>query len=1663
MKRYLLSIILALIFVGIGYGQMWNGVDSLYGNEWIDFDKDYYKFTVSEDGIYRISRSALEQSGFPINTQPGSALRLYAFGEQVPLYVSTDNMFGGSDYIEFFAEKNTDQLDKYLFQDPDEEQLNPEFSMYSNSSHYYLTWSNANNAARYENISNDLSNPGSPVGYFMYTLKFVSGDRPYSWFNSDKVRFSNYDGGEGFASEYMRNIDVNFAADGLITDGPQSSLSVRMASDILEHELEIKFNGNSLIEESFYGFGLRKYDFNLNNSAVNADNTLNVYGNADDKDRYAMAVAKLTYPRNFNFDGANSFLFSLQSSSKQYLEIDNFNADGNTPVLYDVTSRMRIVTSLNNGQIQVVLPQGAEDRKIFLSNNGNAVNDITSLNKINLPNLNESDANYIIITHPALNNANSGTNQIAEYAAFRSSPLGGNYDVKIVHVTDIYEIFGYGVERHPIAIRNFANFVKLKWTNPEMFFIIGKAREYISTRFESELNDPANETFYVPTFGIPGADNLLVSSGNKSDIPVLPVGRLAVNDAEEIATYLEKVKTMAQTVNAPQTIEDRAWMKNILHLSGGDVTLQNTIADNLKSFENIIENNTFGADVTTFYKTSTDPVQISESEAIFNLINNGVSLITFFGHSGAGTFDFNIDNPNNFSNAGKLPLIISLGCYSGNIHTTGEGISERFVLYEDKGAGAFLATTGPGYVPALNVFGREFYQKLGEDNYGDPLGKVIRESIKLLDASSSFIIQSLVQQLTLNGDPAIVLNPHPGPDFTVDNKSVTLNPAVLNAQLENFDLSFDVVNIGSVIRDSFMLIIEQQLPNGEKFVLKQEKIAAPFSKASLSYNLPNFGSTAAGLNRIFIKVDTENNIDELPAPAAEMNNSLIGADNFEGFPIFIFDNSMEPIFPADFGIVNDEQPVKLVSSSRDALVGMTKFIMELDTTESFNSPFKIRHEITQLGGVLNWEPTVNWEDEKVYYWRISPDSTSVESPFIWKNRSFTYLADSEPGWSQSHFYQYKKNEFDGMKVNPGENLEYLTNGFFITLRNKVNEPDDPPAYIYDFGNAASSVRPWNFINSGIAVVVGDKITGVAQPNPAPGQFGSVNPSYSRVFAFPTNTPAERQLVMNFLENEIPTGNYVWFFTVLHNQTSDFHPEDWAADEDIYGNSIFSLLESQGATEIRNLESSGSKPYTFIYKKDEEVLAEDLAIDFDETIVSEVFIPILRTSGTIASTEIGPAIQWSDFSWGLEADDDPADSTFVQIFGVNVDGSLDTLESNLIANDYDLSGIDATMYPNLRVSLVSEDDAMRTATDLTHWRVTYTGLPDIAIDPNTFLNVYQDTLNEGESFLFEAAITNTSSYPITNTEVVATFTDNGNSTVQTEAIKNLAPGESTNVAFESSSFNSAGYNNFLIEANPEDVPKELYRFNNIATYNYFVKSDNSNPLLEVTFDGTPIMNGDIVSAKPHVTVSLKDENPYLQLNDTSLLKLILKDPNGVTTGINFSDPSVTFYPAGQGRNEAVVEWDPTFEIDGDYELIVQGEDVTGNQSGALDYKIIFKIINKKMISNVLNYPNPFSTATRFVYTLTGDEAPAYFKIQIFSASGKIVKEITQDELGPMKVGTHQTDFVWDGTDDFGDRLANGVYFYKVVTKNAMGESYESYLNGNVDKFFEQGLGKLVIMR
>ena len=79
----------------------------------------------------------------------------------------------------------------------------------------------------------------------------------------------------------------------------------------------------------------------------------------------------------------------------------------------------------------------------------------------------------------------------------------------------------------------------------------------------------------------------------------------------------------------------------------------------------------------------------------------------------------------------------------------------------------------------------------------------------------------------------------------------------------------------------------------------------------------------------------------------------------------------------------------------------------------------------------------------------------------------------------------------------------------------------------------------------------------------------------------------------------------------------------------------------------------------------------------------------------------------------------------------------------------------------------------------------------------------------------------------------------------------------------------------------------------------------------------------------------------------------------------------------------------------------------------------------------------------------------------TVSGRVVREITQDEIGPIRIGNNITSYAWDGRDEFGDQLANGVYLYRVFIKQG-GQSMKQR-STSADKAFKNGFGKLYILR
>lgn len=1662
--KHLITTSLFLLLTLSLHAQMWNGQDTLYGNEWIRYDQSYYKFKVADDGVYRIPFEQLQAAGIPTGSVRGQQFQLFHLGEEIPVHVSTDELMAAGDYLEFYGEKNRSELDRYLYTDPDADLLNPEYSLITDSAAYFLTWVPVGTPTlRYTTIENDLTNLPAPEAWYWAEEKIVFSDqllKRYTKFNGVDIYYSHFDG-DGFGHAYTEETAFTLSAPNRYAGGPDASLQINLMgnSNSEGHALQIDMNSQLIESDTFFGTKIRKYQYAFAPASLSDEIELTVRG-LNATDRYGVSLGKIRYPATFQFDAPNLASLELPpANGERYLALNGLRNES-----YIVLEpEQRLMARVNGSALhELKLPARSGSRQLIWQA-ASTVNTVSPLKPVQFTDFQEANTNYLIISSDRLFDDGNGNNWVQAYADYRSSPDGGNYQTAIIEIQQLFDQFAYGIDFHPLSVRNGFYYLNgKKWKDLAFLFLIGKGQEYRSIRKNDALQTAiASGDMLIPSFGYPASDNLLLTLNEKRVSPI-PIGRLAATNSREVQIYLEKVKEIEASGKLPQSISERAWTKQILHLGGGSsASEQNNIRSGLEIMAQEIEQNAFGGSVKSFYKNSTDVIQNSISQEIFEYINSGTAIITFFGHSSPGTFDFNIDNPENYENKGRYPLMLSLGCYSGNLFGTSKSISERFTFFEDKGTVVFGASRGLGFISSLSTFANSFYKNIGEIHYGKSIGEALRATYLDHQSNEWIGMSTLVEQFTIHGDPAIRLHPVDGPDYVIDPASVSFTPEVVTSQLDSLEFNFEVVNLGLHRPDSMSIIVQQELPGGSKIEHPIIRVESPAYSERYQVKLPVLGKEAVGLNTFFLTVDAENEISESPQPAAENNNELIKENGTPGISLFIIDNTARPIFPPKFAIIG-ESPI-LRASTSNTMAPNRSYIIELDTSMSFQSPVKQSQKINQRGGIIEWAPNFSFQDGKVYYWRISQDSVNAEVAYNWENSSFSFLKNSPNGWRQAHYWQWLEGEMETLKINDKRQFQFIENVRDFRIRNTVRSVDNnlrPNGLVN--GNIWSDFFRFNIAQS-LTVVVVDTV-GQFWLNFKPGEFGSVNSNAVRIasYPFPTSTLEERAKVITFLEDIIPDDHYVFVYPALRDTIHDLNIAEWESDSlQLDGKNIFNVLEKQGALFVRNLKNE-MRPYVFAYRKNKLTLGEKIAATKRDVADFETVLPGLWTEGIYRTPLIGPASDWEELSWSTSPLIE-SDTIFLSLYGQSTDGSEVLLFDNWTGRDTSLSFVDPTVFPYLKAEVYIKDDRDFTSVQLQSLRILYEGLPDAALNPQKHFSFSSDTLFQGQPLNIQIAVENPSLYDLDslliNYKIVNAF--NEETTIQNR-LSALSSGDTLIASLKLATDEMSGPHTFSIEVNPGPEQAEMYFFNNYGERSFYVAQDRKSPILDVTFDGQHILEGDLVSARPEIEISLSDENEYLLLKDTSLIELSIRFPDQSIQKVGFNDNRVTFIPASEKNNEATLLFHPTFKESGQYTLIVQGRDASGNTAGQLDYSVNFEIIVERMISNVLAYPNPFTTSTQFVYTLTGDESPQHFQIQIMTVSGKIVREIDQTEFGPLLIGTHRSDFTWDGTDEFGDRLANGVYLYRIKAKDSEGNDYKAYENGTA-QYFDRGFGKLVILR
>lgn len=1644
------------------------------GNEWIVYSQKYLKIRVWTDGIYRVDSTVLANAvaatGNNLSSIDPRNFQLFHNGIEEYIWVEgeTDGQFNSGDYIEFAGFKNTGAIDAELYGHPDS-LLNPYFSMFTDTSVYFLTWNTSTNNRRITAAQDTaFSNYSLTTTSFFNTEKFAGAHLYLPGYQDPSgITDPQFLRGEGFyfyAAGY--GSPQNFGLNSQFADpsGPAAKVRFRVGTHsndygvFPDNDIRIQF-GSTTFDTIYDGFGTVTHIDSIPSASLNPTMQLfsiqNVNLNSSaSSGLFAVAWITMEYPHLFNMEGRTNFQGTLAdhpTENKSRIQLNNLAGSG-TVRWYDFYNHTRTDGVYNGTHWEFLVSNGNGSRKPFMVCAESSVNSVTTLTPAgNSGTFTDytsfsGDSSFVIISHAVTRSVGN------DYAAYRASSAGGSRNVVHADVNELYDQFAWGITYNPLAIKHFCGYLIDTFPSvPAHLLLLGKSIEGSYSRYGYNAQN------YVPTFGYPASDNLLtqglITNGWE---PSIATGRIAARDSSQAQWYLNKV--IEYENNAPEQ-----WMKNVLHFGGGtSLGEQASFRYYLDGYKTIIEDTSFGGSVTSYFKTSSAPIQINQSDTLRDQIENGVSIMTFFGHASGTGFDQSIDDPQNYDNFDRYPLLIANSCYAGDIHTTGVSSSEAFTLLDRRGTIGYIASVGLGVPPFLNLYTTALYKGIGSVNYGQSIGYNVRYAIMQseMQAGNLPAMKATALEMTLQGDPAVVINSFTKPDYAITTSDISFDAETYPDSISVF---VRITNIGKAVNDSMIVQLQRYFPNGDT-TMHYVQIKAPKFKDTVEFKIPTVIQNAVGLNKFKVMVDYFNQIDEL--------DNFVNNKNNPDAELMIRGSAIVPVYPYNFAVIPTDT-VTLKASTVNPMEPFRSWRFELDTTDLFNSPFKISVQLFDSGGVVSWKPNISFTDSAVYFWRTSPDSLAAGDEFLWRMHSFQYIT-GQTGWGQDHIYQYTDDKYQFVNLNRTQrSFEFVNDIKTITVKNGV----------YDNVNVVWNEVWWKlngatqhifsctpaFGLSGVSIAVIDPASGTpwrhgddslyVYPN---GVLNCVagNPiQYLYAFDFSDMDATNRNYIRSFLDS-IPNGHYVLVYSQAHHNNLSYDPALQTSLQNIYNGSV------------ANAAVPDTLPWILFGRKGMNDGTEVVGTSATQYITYNDTIQSNWNSGYIESPLIGPAQNWGSVHWKQHEVETPDfDSVYLEVIGVGINGNeqvILTLNEN--TTDYFNLGsvVNAATYPYLKLKVHMKDDSLRTPPQMERWHVLFTPWPDAAVNPQRAYSFYNDTLQEGDSARFIIGVENLTPWAFTDSLLIKYWIIDDNNVRRDFTPVLRAPSfngydwYSQNIIFSTEGL--PGHNELWVEINPQgdtNTQPEYAHFNNIIMKPFNVSTDKVNPLLDVTFDGVHILDGDIVSGKPTILVTLKDENQFLALNDTADFKVFLRYPGQTVAQLIPWGNDMQFTPAMLPDNSCKILFTPQLVQDGVYELIVQAKDRSDNESGLIDYRITFEVVNKSTITNVLNYPNPFSTSTRFVFTLTGSEVPDLFTIQIMTITGKVVREIDKDELGYIHIGRNITDYAWDGMDEFGDPLANGVYLYRVITR-INGDEIEHRESG-ADPYIINGWGKMYLMR
>lgn len=1560
-------------------------VNDSTGN-WIDYSREYVKLQIPNDAVYRIDYNDILSYGIPQNVNPKS-FKIYSKGIEIQLYVfgEDDNSFDQGDYIEFWSEKNY-RAGEYRHLVTQGEEYLTYYDIYSDTAIVWLTWDG--NFGKRTQIVSDYT-PGLVDSITSHKVKIHMENDLLLWYYGyelpriqlpfwhecktwvwKQVTNTGTSSSTFVARDFVPNTNV-YTISRLNSWATSNSLVTNA------HKFGAKMNSTGIQDSVIFNYQtIANLEAIFNsNDLIPGTNNYRVSGMPNDSGFAHRALIDWIDIEYFQFTNAvnDSLLITVPDSvltGPRVIKVNNFIANQDSVLIFKIKIN-ETTKKFNSFQINnntlTFTDTVTGGDKYFILKQIYLKKPIY-LNNKQFENLRDQNKQADYILITQ-KSLQSSANDYEDFIETNYSN-SNSFSVENVLVEDIYDEFGYGYEK-PEPVKEFLKYAYFNWQSPKPVYLtlLGDCTYDYKNRFG--LTPSLKKEILVPSYGNSVSDVWFTTWDTTNiNLQQMLVGRIPANNNEEVYNYLEKHQLYVQ-----RDFDD--WNKNFLLFSGGFTDDPNELEQirqaNLAVLNNVIKPFPVGGNAVHFYKTISPPTNFGPytPEQIESAIDYGGLFISYIGHSGTRTWDNGIREPSDLMNSynDRFPVVSDNGCSTGKFAEPDvDAFGELFTTQDPTGqAIAYTGNSSLGYTSTAFRMPQIFYKRLISDSTMNIGAAHFLSKMDNFSQSGFNDVNRLYNYCNILLGDPVIKFSFPEKPNFVVNQASVTFPEEVITDVK------DSIDAKLILLNWGRVVADSLELTIESIYADTTlnslkwKVGPPFYSDTLELKIPIL--QLAGEHKIRIELDENNLIEEL--------NEL---DNLAEIRFLVYSTKLRPI---------EEEYFYNTSRSTAGILNQTISFddqsNEIELAISQDPEFSSQQIFTkQLDSVATFFQFSNLLPNKRYYWHARINNSGQE----W-GQTISFFTDKDYSWFLGNSFNLgdiitEKVSFDSIR-----SAWSIDSSFNILKVSSAGSNDgEYGSIIYNFIEMLPVTFYW-----GIATAILDSQT--------------LEPLNFNYFLYSDSDPADS---MNNYLNSLYEGTIIAMAICADGAQSVFNRTGGAVLRETiknFGSVYVDSIQYRDSWAIIGVKGAlpGSVPEDFAKR-----LLGSASVDTSKSFQN--------TLGTIQFPVVTNALTWTSV---FKEDSIPA-GTSINYYplGYKNDGSVDTLNQlNFVGNEASIEFIDAEVYR--KISLLAELNANSEAEspELKSLGINFIPPPELAINYQV-VSVSKDSVLVGEDitlkfYVFNVGKTSADSFYV-RAELIQP--DNSREILLNQFVSSLQPDEKKLFEYTYNTSEASGEKTFEIRIDPENEVRELFEDNNFFSIPFYIRPDTTQPTITMTIDGSNILDGEYISPTPIV---------HIELNDQSLLPIT--DPSSVLIYLNEelipSDTSIIAYQFSTTNPKVVVDFSPILK-DGEYHLKVLWKDSGGNIVDSSGVEKYFLVSNEAKIINVYNYPNPTSGETHFTFKLT--QIPDEIRIKIFTIAGRLVKELT---LNSSQLRFDFNKIYWDGRDEDGDLLANGVYLYKII--------------------------------